>query len=287
MSDMTKQLSPSVRRRIIASELKRLRAEAGVPRETVEQAVELRRNALYRYESGESAMQIPVARALFGYYDVDGGRLETMVDLVRDSRNRGWLKKDDERGNPPWLADFLALERDASDIYQLSLTTIPGRLQTEAYARAVLEAGILGADVEAQVKARMSRSMDSSITTAFSYWLVLSEGALRRLVGGKVVMCEQLERLIEVAQRPETTLQVLPNDSGAHPSMGTQFVLMKYEVAPEFAVVYMEFLTGALYHDEPHETTAYDKAFRHLTKAALPERQSLSLIRTILKEWHT
>jgi transcriptional regulator with XRE-family HTH domain len=286
MARMTKQLSPSVRRRIIASELKRLRAESGLTREAVEQAVELRRNALYRYESGESAMQVPVARAIFGFYGVEDEQLKTMVDLVRGSRERGWLKKGQEHGGsvPPWFADFVALERDASEIYELALNIVPGRLQTEGYARAVLQAGVLGANVEEQLSARMARTSRVDAPHAPRYWAIVAEGVLHRVVGGEAVMLDQLQYLLEVSTRPDVTLQILPNGNGAHPSMGSSFVMFRFEVAPQFGVVYTEYLTGSLYRDEPTELGAYDSAYRHLIKSALPEVQSVSLIAKTLKE---
>lgn len=116
------------------------------------------------------------------------------------------------------------------------------------------------------------------------YWVVLCESALHCLVGGPDVMREQLEHLAVMAQRPNITIQVLPDAHGAHPSMATPFVILGFDLAPDFGVVYLDYLTGSLYMDEPGEVDQYHRAYRHLIKAALPEEPSVELITRKAKE---
>ena len=185
---------------------------------------------------------------------------------------------------PEWFEDLVALEGDASAIQELALHYVPGLLQTEDYARAILQAGILGLDVEGLVKARLARASILDRVPPPEYWVVLCESAVDCLVGGREVMHEQLKHLAAMAQRPHITVQVLPNSHGAHPSMTTPFVLLNFDLAPNFSVVYFDYLTGSLYRDEPHEVDQYHRAYRHLIKAALPEDQSYRLIASRLRD---
>lgn len=280
---MASQGNPTVRRRILASELRRLRAAVGLTQQQAEEAVGLGRASLSRYESCTSSIALPAAKALLTLYGVEGDRLEALLDLAKGARIRGWLKG--FKGVVPiWFEDLVALERDASAIQELTLRVMPGVMQTERYARAVLRAGILGMDVEAQVRARLSRATILDGEKPPEYWVVVCESVLDCLVGGEDVMREQLQHLAELAQRPRITIQVLPNRQGAHPSMGAPFTLLDFDLAPDFSVVYLDYLTGSLYRDEPHEVEQYRRAYRHLIKAALPEDQSLQLITSRAKD---
>ncbi|MGH8794278.1 MAG: helix-turn-helix domain-containing protein [Stackebrandtia sp.] len=285
------QISPTVALRLIASELKRLRDQKGVSRAEVEDAIELRRNALYRYENCESPMQLPIARAIFEHLGQEGEMLETMLNLVRASRDktqRGMAKGLPHAGEiPPWFEDFVILERDASEINVLALTLIPGRLQTEEYARAVLQAGVLGKDVEDHVRIRMERAEILDSDSHPRYWAIVNEAVLRRLVGGKRVMKAQLEHLATMAQRPGITVQILPEAAGAHISMTASFELLKFDVAPQCGVAYLEYLTGAIYRDAPEETAVFADGYRHLMSAAASERESLRIIDRTIKDLYS
>ncbi|WP_026211799.1 helix-turn-helix domain-containing protein [Longispora albida] len=274
---MTALGSPNVYRRILASELRRLRGEAGLTQVEAEEAAGLPETSLTRYENGTNAMQVPVAGSLFAVYKVSEPRRGQLLELVRASRRRP--SKSGFRGIiPNWFEDLVALERDASTIQQVAQRVIPGYLQTERYARAVLSAGLNRADLDGQVAARMSRADLLSAERPVDYWLVLCESALRVMVGGTDVMREQLEHIAELAQRPNVTIQILPDAAGAHVSMNTAFSILSFEIAPAFSVVYMDYLNGSLYLDVPTEVDPYHRAYRHLIKVALSDEQSLDMI---------
>ena len=275
--------SPTVRRRILASELRRLRTAVGMTQQQAEEAAGLGRASLSRYESCVSSIAVPACEKLLTIYGVEGDRLTALLDLARGARRRGWLKG--FKGTiPEWFEDLVALERDASTIQELTLHHVPGLLQTEGYARAILQAGILGLDVDGLVRARLARADILDRDTPPEYWVVVCESALHRMVGGRDVMREQLEHLATLAQRPNVTVQVLPNEHGAHPSMTTPFVILGFDLAPDFAVVYLDYLTGSLYRDDPDEVAQYHRAYRHLIKAALPEEHSVELIAARAKD---
>lgn len=275
--------SPTVRRRLLASELRRLRAAAGLTQEQAEQASGLSETSLTRYETCRSSISVVAAKALLAVYGVEGEQRDALLELARGARSRGWLRG--FKGVVPrWLEDLVGLEGDASWIHQYATRVVPGYLQTEPYARAVLSAGIPGADVEQHVQARMARAAILEGDAPPEYWLVLCESALRVLVGGRHVMREQLHHIAAVAKRPNVTVQVLPDDHGAHMDMSIPFTFLGFDQAPEFSVVYMDYPTGSLYRDEPDEVEEYHRLYRHLIKAALPDTRSLDLITRRAKE---
>ena len=275
--------SPSVRRRIVASELRRLRLAREESQQDVEKATGLGRASLSRYESCQSSIQPAAARTVFSYLGVTGERLDALVELARGARKRNWLR-DPADSVPSWFGEFLVLERDASEISELAITLVPGRLQTEAYARAVLTGGVLGSNVEDHVATRMERATAQRETSAPRLWVVMRESVLQSHVGGSAVMREQLEYLIEMAARPEVTIQVIPATLGAHPSMGASFTLLKFDIAPAFGVIYEESIGGALYRDDPNSVTPYETAYRHLSACALGETASVSLIKQTIED---
>lgn len=280
---MTVPQGPTVRRRIVASELKRLRAKHDVKQQTAAADLELDQSALSRYEQAKSSMTVHVAEKLFKYYGVEGSQLESLLELVRGSRKRGWLK--DFTGRvPDWFEGLVALERDASQLYELAIHVLPGLLQTEAYARNVMLAGLKTANVDEATQVRIKRAEIFEAQEAPEYWAVLCESSLQCMVGGPKVMKEQLQHLLDLAGRQNITIQVLPNSAGAHPSMVNPFLLLRFSIAPHYGVAYMDYLTGSIYRDEPDEVELYDRAFRHLIKNAITEKASKDLIGRIAKD---
>jgi transcriptional regulator with XRE-family HTH domain len=269
----------------VASELKRLRAEADLRQQVVADAVELDQSALSRYEQAKSSMTVHVAEKLFSYYGVGGEQLEWMLELVRGSRKRGWLK-DFTGVVPNWFEGFVALERDASKLYELAIHVVPGAFQTEAYAHAIMKSGLSTTNLDEAVQARMKRSKVFQREHPPEYWAVICESALRCVVGSPKVMADQLHHLIDMSKTPNITIQVLPNSAGAHPSMVCPFLLLRFDLAPHYGVVYMDYLSGSIYRDDPQEVDLYDTALRHLIKAALPETSSRTMMANIAKELH-
>jgi transcriptional regulator with XRE-family HTH domain len=279
MSTNSTPQGPTVRRRIVAARLRQLRTDSGEKQQDVEQACGLGRGALTRYEGCVSSMPGPVAEKLFRHYGLDGDELHELLRLAAESRKRGWLREFTGRV-PTWLEDLVALERDASQINEFAIRVIPGLLQTAGYARAVIERGVdvVPDRIGPAVEARLSRAEIFDRGEPPHYWAILCESALRCRVGGPAVMAEQLQHLVEMAKRPHITIQVLPDAYGAHPSMVNPFVLLRFDLAPQYGVVYTDYLTGSLYRDDPPEVELHDRAYRHLIKAALSEEDSAARI---------
>ncbi|GAA4914547.1 helix-turn-helix protein [Stackebrandtia albiflava] len=280
---MSQSQGPTVRRRIVASELRRLRLIAAMKQQDVAAAVDIDPSALSRYEQAKSSMTVHVAARLFDLYGVEDAQRDALLDLVKGSRRRGWLKG--YTGVvPEWFEGLVALERDASAIHEFAIHVLPGLVQTEEYARAVLRAGARADRVEEHLALRLKRTELLNDETAPEYWVIICESAMRCLVGGTETLRGQLEHLLVLSQRPNVTIQVLPSSYGAHRSMTNPFSILRFALAPHYRVAYLDYLTGSLYMDDPGEVEQYDGAFKHLIKASLSETESRTLIKTIAKE---
>lgn len=255
-------------------ELLRIRKDRGKLQSEVEEATDLGKTNLSRWEKGTTSPSIAAAEKLLRYYEVDEAETRRLLQLVRDARRRG-------QPLAAWepLEKLLVFERQAARIEELALIAVPGLLQTEEYARAVLQAGILGADVEQHVRVRMKRAEELfGREHPPEYWGILRESVLQSEVGGAAVMRDQCAHLAEMARRPYITLLVIPNRHGAHAGMSNAFTMMSFDPPMGGAAVYFDHLTDSWLRDEKAEVERYDATYRHLVKKALPEEESLEMI---------
>jgi hypothetical protein len=219
-------------------------------------------------------------------YDVPGGQRESLVQLARDSRQKGWWHAFSDTMLPQF-ATYLGLESAASEIRIYEVNLIPGLLQTEDYARAVIRAGMMNSpseDVERSVALRMARQPAVTRDDPPKVWAVMDEAALRRRVGGASLMRMQLEHLLTQAQLPNVAVQVIPFAGGAHPAMGRPFVILVFPDRVDTDVVYLEDLTSSLYLEDVAEVDRYNVFFNHLRATALSFADSSALIASVLKE---
>ncbi|MPY55092.1 helix-turn-helix domain-containing protein [Streptomyces acidicola] len=188
---------------------------------------------------------------------------------------------------PDWSRKFMEYSERAVGIREYAAHVVPGLLQTEAYARAVLSVGrTLGSKehLEERVTARMGRQDRLGTPDRPELWVVLDEAVLRRPVGGQAVMLEQLERLLESAAKPHITVQVLPFDQGEHDVMGGSLTVLTMPDGSE--VAYTE---GAHYGqliEDPDEVRSFALTYDRLRAAALPPLMSLGMIRSVMEDNH-
>jgi hypothetical protein len=163
---------------------------------------------------------------------------------------------------------------------------VPGLLQTEDNARAALQAGSPTTppdQVRQLAEARMSRQAVLAREQPLRLWAITDEAALRRLVGGRAIMREQLEYMADRAALPHVTLQVIPYDVGAHPGMAGSFAVLRFE--PGGAdVVYVEGQASDLFLEREADVRRYNGIFEHLRALALPPAGSVELIRAAARE---
>jgi len=277
--------SPTVRRRRLALELRRLREAAKLTCEEVAERLECSASKISRVETGRVSVSPRDVRDMLEIYGVPDLQRDALVQLARESRQKGWWHAYGDSVQPHF-ATYLGLESAASEIRIYEVNLIPGLLQTEEYARAVIAAGMVNsprADIERQVALRMERQR-LTITSPPKVWAVLDEAALRREVGGPEVMRMQLEYLRELGGLRNVSLQVIPFGGGAHPAMGRPFIILVFGEEADPDVVYLEDLTSALWVENVEEVDRYNVFFNHLQATALSFDNSAALMTAVLKE---
>jgi transcriptional regulator with XRE-family HTH domain len=266
--------SPTVRERRLARSLRQLREDANLTIEEVAEKLEISASTVSRMETAQVGVRPRDLGFLLDMYEVGGPEREQLLQIARERRQQRWWQEYADLPNIP----LAGLEADASSISQFSVILIPGLLQTEAYARAVLEAIRLDAradDIDRRLEFRLHRQAVLTSEGAPEYWVVLEEAAVRREVGGPAVMAEQLERLIEVAKLPNVTLQVLRCSSGTHPGMDGTFTILHYRESADPDVVYIENTGGDMYLEEREVTRRYNRIFDHLRATAQNPGESI------------
>ncbi|MGH3290991.1 MAG: DUF5753 domain-containing protein, partial [Trebonia sp.] len=224
-----------------------------------------------------------IADLLTLYGVVEGPEREALLDLAKEASTPGWWQAYSDI-LPNWVEPYFGLEAAASFIREFELQFIPGILQIEEYARAVIRLGTLTSEDEVvrRARARISRQEIFLRDDPPKIWAVLDEGALRRHIGGREVMRAQLEHLIEACEHPNVTLQILPFSAGAHRAMGGPFTILRYTEPDLRDVVYIEQLTSALYLDKPTEVDAYLEVIEEVCLQADASAKTPGILKSFL-----
>jgi transcriptional regulator with XRE-family HTH domain len=282
---MSLRTSPTVRRRRLGLELRRLRELAGLTCEQAGDRLGCSASKISRLETARVPARPADVQELCQLYRADPEQVTVLVSLARESKTQGWWQRFDS-ALPDWFTTYIGLEAEAASIRTYEIELIPGLLQTEGYARALFASAELNepAEVESAVAIRRSRQEILHGDNPPRYWAVVSEAAMHRLVGGPSVMRDQLLYLTEISDRRNVTVQVIPSHAGAHPGMSTPFVILSFPDRADPEVTFVDYLTGALYLERPEEVDQYNLAFNHLVAAAASPLQSLDLIRATAKQ---
>ena len=274
--------SPTVRRRRLRSELRRLRTERGMTIEDVQERSggDIRISTLSRWETGERSVRPNDLRALLDVYGLsDGEDRDALLTLCRQAKERGWWQSYGS-AVPGWFQFYVGLESEASAISEYSAELVPGLLQTAGYYRAFLSTAPADADIDGKVEVRLARQ--ERLTSADDppeYWAVLNEGVIAAESGPNGTMSAQLEHLLEVADLPNVTLQVLPFSAGVHPAMDGGFSILGFpDPATDPAVVYLENAAGSVYLEEAAEVDRFGRMFSHIIAKALSPEDSRRLL---------
>ncbi|WP_369223305.1 helix-turn-helix domain-containing protein [Streptomyces sp. R39] len=283
---MASNVNPTVRRRRLGQELRRLRELKGMTAEEVAERLLVSQSKISRLENGRRSISQRDVRDLCGVYEVEDQRVvESLMEMARDSRQQGWWHA---FGDIPYSV-YIGLETDAESLRVYEPQLVTGLLQTRAYAEALVQGALpetSAADIEKRVQVRMRRQ--ERVTAEHNplrLWVVLDEAALRRLVGSRLVMREQLEYLIEMSQQPHITVQVLPFECGAHPGLNGQYAILEFADAADSSVVYLEGVTSDLYLEKAHDVQKYAVMYEHLRAQSLNVEQSRQFIADAAKEY--
>jgi len=278
---------PTVRSRRVGAELRRLRDAAGV---TTAQAADLLNCSpakISRIENGIVSARVGDLRLLLDRYgDQDQEHRAYLERLARESNKRGWWQ---DYGDtiPPYYADFIGLETDANYIKTWEPTIVPGLLQTPEYARAVMLANpamISPAKLENYISIRRERQARLEQGTDVRLDAVIWEVALVTTVGSDEVQRGQLGRLLELIDRPNISVQVLPLEAGDKANMSGSFVMFSFGSERSVSTVFVETLTSSQYLERDEELRGYTLVFDALRSAALSPAASAARIRQRLEQ---
>jgi transcriptional regulator with XRE-family HTH domain len=278
--------SPTLRRRRLAMELRRLRDEAGIRAADVAAELGCSPGKVSQMETGRVAISVPDTKAMLEMYGITGEHRAALVELARTAKQKGWWVPH-SAAVLPWFQRYIGLETESSTLRNYESEFIPGLLQVEGYQRALLASDLTpwtDQQVDRMVALRKSRQQILAGPGAPRFWFIINEAALCRRVGEPETMAAQLQRLLEVGRMTNVVLQVLPFTSGAHVAMTGAFMLVEFPEAGDPDVVYLEHLTGASYIEDDDEVTHYKLAFNDLMASALSRTRSASLIREVIKE---
>jgi transcriptional regulator with XRE-family HTH domain len=278
---------PTVPQRVLAAELERRRAAAGLSRDQVAARLEWSAVKPYRIETARVSVSAGDVRELARLYHLSETDTEALVALARQARRAGWWKGM-EQALPEGFSVHLELESSARAIRTYEAQFVPGLWQTEDYARAILAANYVTAapgQVEQQVNVRMRRQQ---ILTRHNppppvIWAILDEAVIRRLVGGRAVMRAQLTRLQEASAGPGVTLQILPFAAGAHMAAYGSFALFDPQDPGWPVTASTDRPAGNLIEDDPADTDRYTLMFDHLRASSLSTAETAALIGETIK----
>jgi transcriptional regulator with XRE-family HTH domain len=280
--------SPLVQRRRLRTELKKARQTSGLTQDQVAGEMDWSLSKIIRIEAGSSGISANDLKALLQLYGVkDPGQVDSLVALARAARERSWWSAYRDVASQS-LLQLIEYESEAHAVRQFETLFIPGILQTEDYARAVLQnhydEGPGSEQLRALVELRTRREDLFDAENGPSFHFVLDEAVVHRLVVGPSVMRRQLRRLIEVANRPNITIEIVPFSAGLHPGMKGPFEIIEFADPPVSDIVYLEGPRVDIISDDPEEILKYREAFERLVKASLGPRDSLALIARIADE---
>ncbi|MCA2221169.1 helix-turn-helix domain-containing protein [Nonomuraea aurantiaca] len=270
--------NPTLRQRQLAKRLRELRHQTSMSIADVAGHLLCSPAKISRIETAQRRASLRDVRDLCNLYGVSNAT--ELMELARGAREQAWW----QQGEGIDVEPVIGLENEAIKISEYETTTIPGLLQTDAYARAVIKGFVPLIDnalLQRQVEIRMKRQDLLHRVGAPRYWVLLDESALHRHIGGPNVMKEQLERLGEAAELPHVTIQVLPFTVGAHMGFDSAFMLLEFDEGAHLSdTVFMETIAGHLFQEKPSQLLRFREVLDHLRAMALPPPESSKLINT-------
>jgi transcriptional regulator with XRE-family HTH domain len=273
-----------VLRMLLGSQLRFHREASGISTEAAGYEIRASRSKISRMENGRvSFKERDVADLLTLYGVADDSVRAGLMSMARQANEQGWWTRFGDV-LPDWFDAYLGLEEGAALIRIYELQFVHGLFQTEGYARAVTGIGRTGAskeEIERRVNVRMQRQQLLTRDEPPKIWAVMDEAALRRPFGGRAVMRGQLDRLLDVAEMPHVTLQVMPFNRGSNAAAGGAFTILRFGEPDLPDVVYIEQLTSALYLEKREDLDYYLEVMDRLSSEASTPVNSLKVLAEI------
>ncbi|MCX5368918.1 MULTISPECIES: helix-turn-helix domain-containing protein [unclassified Streptomyces] len=271
---------------LLGSQLRRLREARGVTREAAGYSIRASESKISRMELGRVSFKTRDVEDLLTLYGItDDTERQALVGLAREANVAGWWHSYSDV-LPNWFPTYVGLEGAAALIRAYEVQFVHGLLQTEAYAHAVVSRGMKGAnaaDIDRRVALRLERQKYLVAESAPDFHIVLDEAALRRPYGDREVMRGQLQHLIEISERPNVRLQVMPFSFGGHSGESGAFTILSFPESDLQDVVYLEQLTSALYLDKREDVAQYEQALKELQQDSPGPDESRDLLRGLIQ----
>lgn len=286
---VTSSNSPTVLKRWIAFELRRLREGLNISREDAAKAIRGSVGQIGHIEVGRSLPKPLELDKLLEVYGV-AGRSEFFQELrLRAKRGRDWWIGFDETAVPEWFGLFLGLESCAAKIESWDTLVVPGLFQIPEYADAVIRGGepdLPDAEVAHRLQLRIARQRILDSENPPKVWCVLHEAALRSVYGNKEIQRAQLRRLVELARRSNIDIQVLPFSAAAHSDGHGTFTILSFpaEFEHDPGAVYVQTKIRGYYYEEPTEIAAYRDTMTRLQVQAITPDKSPAFIQRVAEE---
>jgi DNA-binding XRE family transcriptional regulator len=294
---MSETVGLALVRRYIGRKFEQLRRRAGISQDDAANRLQRGRATIIRMEAGDEAVRFKDAetKAMLELYEASPADVDLLMAMTAETRNgrrKSWWHDYTETSLPPWFQMYITLEDSAEVIHTYESDLVPGLLQTRRYAEAVMhrpDGYTPDEEVQRRVEVRMERQSLLARPRSPHLKAILSETVLRRAVGGREAMAEQLRRLAEVGRQTNVSVRVLPFAAGEHAGMLGAFSLFDFPVDPrsgeplEPTLVYAEAWTGAMYLNKPKEAAAHRRVWDDLAEQALAEDASREMIEATLK----
>jgi DNA-binding XRE family transcriptional regulator len=280
--------APTVLRMVLGKRLQDLRERAGLTFEQAGQALDVTHATIRRMEKAEVGLKIPYVEKLLITYGITAPEeIGGFLALAREANRPGWWHSFRDV-LPDWFSAFVSLEGEASVIRAYEPHYVPGLLQTPAYARAVLRAGMPHAaaeEIERLVALRVERqALVRRADKPPLLWVVMDETVLRRAIGGRQVMREQVDALAEATELPNVRLQIMPFAAGPHPAMYGPFHIFRFQLQEIPDIAYSESLVGGVYFDERDDVTTFLEALDRMCAQAAPAQSTTAILDGMRKE---
>ncbi|WP_246486285.1 helix-turn-helix domain-containing protein [Kribbella qitaiheensis] len=272
---------PTALRIMLGGHLRRMREAAKISRADAGWQIRASESKVSRMELGRVGFKERDVSDLLELYGLnDEQERVRLMELARAANNPGWWSRYGDV-MPNWFANYVGLEVAAKLIRTYEVLFVPGLLQTEAYARAVVQLGkayLPPEEIEQRVALRVTRQQILNRASPARLWVVIDEAVLRRPIGGREAMCEQIEHLVKVSQQPNVTLQVMPFSSVGYPGAGGAFTIMRFPEGDLPDVVYIEHAASALFLDKLEDLDEYAAIMEALTIAAAPVNDTPAIL---------
>lgn len=282
MASLNRERVP-IRRRKLALALRRLREDRKFTQVEVASWTGLSQATISKIERAEQIISVRNVEVLAGCYGVESPNLDQLIRRAQESEDRGLLVV---HGSivPDHSRDYIELEESAHELRVLEHRWVFGLFQTPAYVRALRE--LFGPEVDAtdldrSVALRLARQERLRGPAPLHLRVVMDESVIHRSVGGRKVMADQVDHLIEVSHMPTVRLQIVPFDAVGHPALGSGFTIVRFADTPDMDVVYEENLRSAVYHEQPNDLKFYGDLFEVISGTALAPDESRELLDTL------